>query len=137
MTTLVIADHDNGLLKSATLNTVTAALAIGQPVHVLVAGDGVENLAQAASRVAGVQKVLVASAPQLGHQLAEDVAVIDGTRTVAMHRDRIAIGRGRGLRRRGSGEQRGGGRRDQKFGCPFHGFSSACCGMMAYCPSKE
>ncbi|SAI01289.1 electron transfer flavoprotein subunit alpha [Bordetella ansorpii] len=74
MTTLVIADHDNGRLKSATLNTVTAALAIGQPVHVLVAGDGVENLAQAASRVAGVQKVLVASAPQLGHQLAEDVA---------------------------------------------------------------
>lgn len=74
MTTLVIADHDNGQLKNATLNTIAAASAIGAPVHVLVAGHDVQSLADSVSRIAGVEKVLLASAPQLANQLAEEVA---------------------------------------------------------------
>ncbi|OZI74843.1 electron transfer flavoprotein subunit alpha/FixB family protein [Bordetella genomosp. 12] len=74
MTTLVIADHDNGQLKPATLNTLAAAQAIGAPVHVLLAGHDVQALAACVSRIAGVEKVLVADAAHLAHQLAEDVA---------------------------------------------------------------
>ena len=74
MTTLVIADHDDGQLKNSTLNTIAAAVQIGAPVHVLVAGDNVEDIAQSVSGLAGVEKVLQASAPQLAHQLAEDMA---------------------------------------------------------------
>ncbi|MGY6272016.1 electron transfer flavoprotein subunit alpha/FixB family protein [Achromobacter denitrificans] len=72
MTTLVIADHDHGRLKNATLNTIAAAILIGAPVHVLVIGAQADGPAQAASRVAGVEKVLLA--PAGGHPLAEDVA---------------------------------------------------------------
>jgi len=74
MTSLVIAEHDHGTLKGATLNTVTAALACGGEVHVLVAGHNASGAAQAASTIAGVAKVLHADAPQLGEQLAENVA---------------------------------------------------------------
>ena len=55
---LVVAEHDHGTLKPATLNTVTAALACGGEVHVLVAGHGCGAAAQAAARIAGVSKVL-------------------------------------------------------------------------------
>jgi electron transfer flavoprotein alpha subunit len=74
MTALVIAEHDHGSLKAATLNAVTAALACGGEVHVLVAGHNAAAAAQAASQVAGVAKVLHADAPQLAEQLAENVA---------------------------------------------------------------
>ncbi len=74
MPALVIAEHDHGALKGATLNTVTAALACSSQVHVLVAGHGAGAAAQAAAAVAGVTKVLHADAPQLAEQLAENVA---------------------------------------------------------------
>ena len=74
MTTLVVAEHDNATVKAATLNTVTAALACGGDVHVLVAGANAAAAAQAASRIAGVAKVLHADAPGLDHGLAENVA---------------------------------------------------------------
>ncbi|GHC86560.1 electron transfer flavoprotein subunit alpha [Pseudorhodoferax aquiterrae] len=74
MTALVIAEHDNASLKSATLNTVTAALACGGEVHVLVAGENAAEAAKAAAQVAGVAKVLHADGAGLGHGLAENVA---------------------------------------------------------------
>ncbi|MBS0316717.1 MAG: electron transfer flavoprotein subunit alpha/FixB family protein [Proteobacteria bacterium] len=74
MTALVIAEHDNAQLKSATLNTVTAAAACGGEVHVLVAGHNAAAVAQAAAKVAGVTKVLHADGEPLAHALAENVA---------------------------------------------------------------
>jgi electron transfer flavoprotein alpha subunit len=74
MTTLVIAEHDHGTLKPATLNTVTAALACGGDVHVLIAGANAAGAAQAASRIAGVAKVIHADGTSLAEQLAENVA---------------------------------------------------------------
>jgi electron transfer flavoprotein alpha subunit len=74
MTALVMAEHDNGTIKNATRNTVTAALACTSDVHVLVAGANAGPAAQAAARLAGVAKVLHADAPGLDHGLAENVA---------------------------------------------------------------
>ena len=74
MTALVIAEHDHGTLKPATLNTVTAALACGGDVHVLVAGANAAGAAQAAAKIAGVAKVLHADGAALAEQLAENVA---------------------------------------------------------------
>ncbi|WP_028998680.1 electron transfer flavoprotein subunit alpha/FixB family protein [Azohydromonas australica] len=74
MTSLVIAEHDNAQLKGATLNTITAALACGGEVHVLVAGENAAAVAQAAAQVQGVAKVLHADSPALATQLAENVA---------------------------------------------------------------
>ena len=74
MSILVIAEHDNASLKGATLNTVTAALACGGEVHVLVAGHNAAGAAQAATQVAGVAKVLHADSAALAHNLAENVA---------------------------------------------------------------
>ena len=74
MSVLVLADHDNGQLAGATLNTVTAASQIGGDIHILVAGDSSGDIANAAAAVAGVAKVLVASDESLGHGIAENVA---------------------------------------------------------------
>lgn len=74
MSILVIAEHEHGALKGATFNTVTAALACGSEVHVLVAGHNVGEAARQAAQIAGVTKVLHADAPQLDAQLAENVA---------------------------------------------------------------
>jgi electron transfer flavoprotein alpha subunit len=74
MAVLVIAEHDNALLKGATLNTMTAALACGNVVHVLVAGENAGAVAQAAAQIQGVAKVLHADSPALGTQLAETLA---------------------------------------------------------------
>ena len=74
MTALVIAERDNAHIKSATLNTVTAAAACGGDVHVLVAGHNAGAAAEAASKIAGVAKVLHADAAALAHGLAENVA---------------------------------------------------------------
>ncbi len=74
MTTLVIAEHDNASIKGATLNTVTAALACGDEVHVLVAGHNAGAAAAAAAQIAGVRVVLHADGESLAHGLAENVA---------------------------------------------------------------
>jgi predicted PhzF superfamily epimerase YddE/YHI9 len=74
MTSLVIAEHDNHSIKPATLNTVTAALACGGEVHVLVAGKDAAAAAQAAAQIAGVTKVLHADADGFAHGLAEHMA---------------------------------------------------------------
>jgi electron transfer flavoprotein alpha subunit len=73
MTALVIAEHDNASIKGATLNTVTAAAALGD-VHVLVAGHNAGAAAAAAAQIAGVAKVLHADSAALAEGLAENVA---------------------------------------------------------------
>lgn len=79
MSILVIAEHDNIELKSATLNTVAAATQLGDDVHVLVAGENAAAIADAAAKIAGVSKVLLADNAALANGLAENVAaqVID------------------------------------------------------------
>jgi electron transfer flavoprotein alpha subunit len=74
MAALVIAEHDHGTLKPATLNAVTAAVACGGEVHVLIAGQNAAGAAQAAAQIAGVAKVLHADGASLAEQLAENVA---------------------------------------------------------------
>jgi electron transfer flavoprotein alpha subunit len=76
MTILVIAEHDNASVKASTLNTVAAAAKIGGDIHVLVAGSNAQAAADAAAKIAGVTRVLLADAPQLADGLAENV---DGT----------------------------------------------------------
>lgn len=74
MPILVIAEHDNASIKGSTLCTVTAATRIGGEVHVLVAGVQASPAAEAASRIAGVSKVLHADGAGLAGGLAEDLA---------------------------------------------------------------
>jgi electron transfer flavoprotein alpha subunit len=76
MTTLLIAEHDNKSLKDATSKALTAAKAIGADVHVLVAGAGCKAVAEAAAKLDGVKKVLLADAPAYAHMLAEPVAAL-------------------------------------------------------------
>ena len=81
MATLIIAEHDNAVIKGAVLNTVTAGQKLGQEMHVLVAGFECASVAEAASKLSGVTKVLVADAESLKNCLVEDVA--DVVMTVA------------------------------------------------------
>ena len=74
MVALVIAEHDNASLKGSTLNTVTAAAQCGGDVHVLVAGSNAGAAAEAAAKIAGVSKVIVADAAHFADGLAENVA---------------------------------------------------------------
>lgn len=74
MSSLVIAEHDNQTLNTATLNAVAAAQAIGGDIHVLVAGENCAAVAEAASKVAGVSKALHAESAACANQLAENVA---------------------------------------------------------------
>jgi len=74
MSTLVVAEHSNQELKSATHHTVTAAQALGGDIHVLVAGADCAAAAQAAAKIPGVAKVLVADNAAYAHQLAENVS---------------------------------------------------------------
>ncbi len=76
MTTLIIAEHDHVSIKSATLNTITAATKLGGDIHVLVAGSGCDAAAQAAARIADVAKVRVADAEHYADQSAENVAAL-------------------------------------------------------------
>lgn len=76
MAILVIAEHDNKELKSATLNAVTAATKLGSDIHILVAGSGSGAVADAASKISGIAKVLHADDASLEHGLAENVAPI-------------------------------------------------------------
>ncbi|WP_434112344.1 electron transfer flavoprotein subunit alpha/FixB family protein [Paraburkholderia caffeinilytica] len=74
MTTLVIAEHDNAQIKTSTLHTIAAATQLSNGVHVLVAGSGAQSAAEAASKIAGVDKVILVDAPQFADGLAENVA---------------------------------------------------------------
>lgn len=74
MTILVIAEHTNAALAAATLNTVAAAQKIGGDIHVLVAGANAGAAAEAAAKIAGVAKVLVADNAAYANQLPENVA---------------------------------------------------------------
>jgi len=73
MSILVIAEHDNSSLKQATLNVVAAAKAIGGDIDVLVAGENVGAVAEAAAKAEGVNKVLVADNAAYGHFLGENL----------------------------------------------------------------
>jgi electron transfer flavoprotein alpha subunit len=76
MTTLLLAEHDNKALKDATAKALTAAKALGQPVHVLVAGKNCRAVAEAAAKLDGVTKVLLADSAGYEHMLAEPVAAL-------------------------------------------------------------
>lgn len=76
MSILVIAEHDNASLNGATLNVVAAAKAIGGDIEVLVAGANCAAVGEAAAKVAGVAKVLVADNAAYSNQLAENVALL-------------------------------------------------------------
>ena len=74
MSVLVLAEHDNAVLKDATLAAVTAAGQLGGDVHLLVAGRGAQAVADAAAKVAGVSKVLLADDAAYGDALAENLS---------------------------------------------------------------
>jgi electron transfer flavoprotein alpha subunit len=76
MAVLLLADHDNKVLGAATAKAMSAAKALGQDVHVLVAGSGCRAVAEAAAKLAGAGKVLLADAAHLTHQLAEEMAAL-------------------------------------------------------------
>jgi len=76
MPTLLLAEHDNASLKDATNKTLTAARALGTDVHVLVAGHHCKAVAEAAAKLDGVAKVLLADAPAYEHMLAEPAAAL-------------------------------------------------------------
>jgi electron transfer flavoprotein alpha subunit len=76
MTSLVLADHDDTSLKASTLSAVTAAQQMGGDIHILIAGQGCGAAAQAAAKIPGVAKVLVADAAPYAHALAEPLAAL-------------------------------------------------------------
>lgn len=76
MTCLVIAEHDNHSLKSATLNAVSAAVRIGGEIHLLVAGSACAAAADSATRVAGVSRVLLVDTPHYADQSPENMAAL-------------------------------------------------------------
>src|SRR5246127_3005552 len=76
MTTLLIAEHDNASLKDATNKALTAAAALGADVDVLVAGQNAKAAADAAAKLTGVKKVLLADGESYAHDLAEPLAAL-------------------------------------------------------------
>src|SRR5581483_5880307 len=76
MTTLLLAEHDNKAVKDATAKALTAAKALGGDVHVLVAGKDCKAAADAAAKLDGVKKVLVADGAAYDHMLAEPTAAL-------------------------------------------------------------
>ena len=74
MTSLILAEHDNSEIKPATLNAVTAARALNGSIDILVAGSNCEGAAEGASKIEGVNKVLVADSEEYANALAENVA---------------------------------------------------------------
>jgi electron transfer flavoprotein alpha subunit len=76
MTTLLLAEHDNKTLKDSTHKALTAIKALGGDVHLLVAGSGAGAVAEAAAKLDGVKKVLLADAPVYQHALAEPLAAL-------------------------------------------------------------
>lgn len=76
MSILVVAEHDNASIKGATLNTVAAAQKIGGDITVLIGGQNCGAAAEAAAKIAGVSKVLVADNAAYAHQLAENMGLL-------------------------------------------------------------
>ncbi|MBK7423367.1 MAG: electron transfer flavoprotein subunit alpha/FixB family protein [Propionivibrio sp.] len=76
MSILVIAEHNNSSIKAATLNTVTAAAKIGGEIHLLVAGSGCAVVADSATKIAGVSRVLLADAAHYADQSPENIAAL-------------------------------------------------------------
>jgi electron transfer flavoprotein alpha subunit len=76
MTTLLVAEHNNKVLKDSTSKALTAAKALGGDVHVLVAGKDCKAVAEAAAKLDGVKKALLADAPAYEHHLAEPLAAL-------------------------------------------------------------
>ena len=76
MATLLVAEHDDKTLNGATAKAMTAAKALGAEVHVLVAGQGCKSAAEAATKLDGVAKVLLADDARYAHRLAEPVAAL-------------------------------------------------------------
>ncbi|MFG1412533.1 electron transfer flavoprotein subunit alpha/FixB family protein [Xanthobacter sp. VTT E-85241] len=76
MTTLLLAEHDNSVLNGATAKALTAAVALGGPVHILVAGQNAAAVADAAAKLSGVEKVLLAEGETYAHRLAEPLAAL-------------------------------------------------------------
>ncbi len=76
MAILLLAEHSNGALHPATGKVLSAAAALGEPIDVLVAGANCKPAAEAAAKLKGITKVLLADAPQLEHALAEEMAAL-------------------------------------------------------------
>ena len=76
MTSLVIAEHDNSELKGSTLNTVSAALKIDSEIHLLVAGSNCNAVAESASKIEGISKVLYVDSPEYENFLAENISCL-------------------------------------------------------------
>ncbi|HEX7074512.1 MAG TPA: FAD-binding protein [Hyphomicrobiaceae bacterium] len=76
MPALVVAEHNNSTFNPVTAKAVTATAALGSEIHVLVAGSNCRGVAEQAAKLQGVTKVLVADAPHLEHQLAEDMTAL-------------------------------------------------------------
>ncbi|MFG1261445.1 electron transfer flavoprotein subunit alpha/FixB family protein [Xanthobacter aminoxidans] len=76
MAVLLIAEHDNSALNGVTAKALTAAAAMGAPVHVLVAGQNAKGVAEAAAKLSGVEKVLLADDALYAHRLAEPLAAL-------------------------------------------------------------
>ena len=74
MTILVIVEHDKGAIVPATLNTITAANILAEPIEALVAGDDIKQVADAALQIASISKVLIADSGEYAHHLAENLA---------------------------------------------------------------
>jgi electron transfer flavoprotein alpha subunit len=74
MTTLLLADHDNNALDPQTAHALTAAVAIGEPVHLLLAGAGCTLVAEAAAKLSGIERVLLVDDPRYAQRLAESYA---------------------------------------------------------------
>ena len=73
MSILVVAEHESSEIKAATLNTIAAGVAIGGEIHVLVAGEGCGGAAEAAAKIDGVAKVLIADSAEYAHGIAENL----------------------------------------------------------------
>src|SRR4051812_1249175 len=76
MTTLLLAEHDNKSLKDATNKALAAAKQMGGDVHILIAGKDAKAAADAAAKLDGVKKVLLADGAAYEHMLAEPVAAL-------------------------------------------------------------
>jgi electron transfer flavoprotein alpha subunit len=76
MTALLVAEHDNKSLKDSTNKALTAAIGLGGDVHILVAGKDAKAVAEAAAKLDGVKKVLLADSPAYEHALAEPLAAL-------------------------------------------------------------
>lgn len=74
MSTLILAEHEGGELRPATLSVISAAVAIGGDIHLLVAGKDISGVADAAAKVTGVDKVLICDDAAYEHEIAENLA---------------------------------------------------------------